>query len=135
MKHIQFVAIFAFLSATLAYAESEPPRPITDGNSLFEGLRLMKSAQSGVRISQKQGEEAVAAMSFLQGFLGGCGVWQAMGNGMPFRLPKEGLGPMQWIRVVDKYLGDHPERLQEKADLLCILALRDNFPNPDYTGP
>src|SRR6266404_4265596 len=101
MKHIQLLILLT-LSTTFAYAES--PRPVTDGNSLYEGLRLMKNAQGGVKISQKEGEEAIAAMSFLQGFLGGFGVWEAMGTGMPFKLPKEGLGPTQWIGVMEKYL-------------------------------
>ena len=34
----------------------------------------------------------------------------------------------QWVRVVHRYLQDHPERLHEPDVLLAMMALRETFP-------
>jgi hypothetical protein len=109
---------------------------ITDGNSLSEGLRLFYKGADRGELTRGESESAFAAISYLGGFLGGCGIWQVESqHNAPFQLPKEGLGTMQFAKIVNKYLQDHPDRLHIKAEFLLYLALRDSFPNGKYTEP
>jgi Ssp1 endopeptidase immunity protein Rap1a len=41
--------------------------------------------------------------------------------------------PIQAIKIVQKWLNDHPEELHAPADALCFLALAKAFPNPDFS--
>jgi Rap1a immunity proteins len=131
---MKLLLVFAFLSAATACG-GESGFPITDGNSLSEGLRLWKKLDAHGNLSSTEVASAFHAVGYLEGFLGGCGTWYALGSNTPFKLPKEGLGPQQFVKIVDKYLSDHPDRLHLMVDGLLFLALRDSFPNRDYIEP
>src|SRR5437016_6045481 len=110
-----------------AFAEENP---ITDGNSLSDGLRLMEKAlSSGPDVTASELREAERAMAYIQGFLGACLVWQTHDKNSPVQLPKS-IKATQVIRVIQKWLNDHPEDLHSPANALCFEAIAKAFPNP-----
>ena len=130
MKPLTFCGLL--LLTTLVKADV---KPISDGNALSEGLRPLNKAIGGGKLTANEETTAMVTASYVDGFFRACGLWQVYSSNVPFKLPKEGVTQPQFIKIVDKYLNDHPERLHEQATLLLFLALRDNFPNPAYVQP
>jgi hypothetical protein len=127
MKKVLFALVF-LLMVTISEGAIHP---ISDGNSLSEGLRLLNNEKTTV----SEDQTGLVAMSYVQGFLHGCAVSWSANRNLPFTFPKEGLGTQQFLKIVQKYLNHHPDRLHERAEFLLFLALRDSFPNPEYKEP
>jgi Ssp1 endopeptidase immunity protein Rap1a len=125
-----FLFAFAFIVSVSQAAE-----PVTDGNSLAEGLRLLDKSVGGSELTSSEVNSAYVSASYVDGFLDGCGVSWAANENLPFQWPKEGLKPSQFLKIVEKYIKDHPERLHLKAKFFLFLALRDSFPNHEYKAP
>lgn len=56
------------------------------------------------------------------------GIVQGIGDVSPLACPTEGVKVMQEIRVVVKYLQDHPEKLNLRGSELISSALSQAFP-------
>jgi len=108
---------------------------IKDGNSLAEGLRLFDSVRDAKPLTSEQTCAGFSAASYVNGFLGAGVTWETLGTNSPFRLPKTGVETIQAIKIVQKFLNDHPEELHAPADGICFIALARAFPNPDFQQP
>jgi hypothetical protein len=122
------VASAFLLIAPLAHSQTAV---ITDGNSLAAGLESFKRATAGGSVTAKQADAAIAAVSYVHGFLGACAEWQLEEKTSPFQLPTTGVSPIQAVKIVEKFLTDHPEDLHGPADALCFVAFAKAFPNPN----
>jgi len=112
-----------------AFAKASAWLAFTDGNSLSEGIRLYEKALAGSPLTPEEERAASSAVGYMQGFLGGCAVWATFDkDNCPIRLPKEGVTTPQAIKIVEKFLNDHPEDLHSVADGLCYVALAKAFP-------
>jgi hypothetical protein len=110
--------------------------PYKDGNDL---LQQCKVAVRFIDEPKNETTEAVGegyyCIGLVRGVLDTVDVWQfadkALKNkvspGRPC-LPEESLKNIQAVRIVVKWLNEHPEQLHNGASLLVLVALRDAFP-------
>lgn len=107
---------------------------VTNGLSLAEGLRLSRKIGTEGNLTDFETKRAFCAVSFVVGFYAGCSVWRNYGSDTPCLLP-DNVNALQFQKIVEKWLLDHPESLHKNAGYLMMLALRDAFPNPSYRRP
>lgn len=115
-------------TALVAVLACLQPAPATaDGNM------LLQRCQTVLRTEERGGGPAsnadAMASTFCFGYINGVLDFQssARKDVAYFCLP-EGASRMQALRVVVKFLTDHPERLHEHEVNLVIFALREAFP-------
>ena len=108
---------------------------IKDGNELSDALSLWKKAQVGGSLSAGEQSKTAYVLGYLGGFLHSAASWEAFGENAPFRFPKGGIDESQFLKMVDKFLNEHPQRLHEIADGLLLVVLRESFPNPAFKAP
>jgi Ssp1 endopeptidase immunity protein Rap1a len=106
-----------------------------DGNQLLRAcalaMHLIDSPQAEIQALEKpqQALEAGYCLGLLRGLANMNMVWQdhTKDTSMFFCLPTESTTG-QWMRVVVKYLQEHPERLHEDDITLARLAFTSAFP-------
>ena len=78
----------------------------------------------------------IAVLNYLAGFRS-CAILteHATGGNAPFLLPKENFSVFQVVRVVDKYIADHPERMNDPPGVIVSNALNQGFPNKAFKKP
>jgi Rap1a immunity proteins len=76
-----------------------------------------------------------AVLNYLKGF-GDCSVITEASTkaSCPFLLPKEN-DANQLVRVVDKYIADHPEKLNDPPGIIVWNAFVQAFPNKGFKQP
>jgi hypothetical protein len=130
MKRLLPSVLFVFAACTL-FAE-ERGGVVTDGNSLVEGIRVLRKAESGAKLTGNEDMMMAATVGYLQRFLGCSVAWSAVDKASPIKLPEKGIPIIQLCSVVDKYLSQNPGKLHESAYLLVFVAMMESFPNPLY---
>ena len=127
MKVLATLATAVLLLVGISSVLSVPGQDPTDGNSLARVLWAIDHESSGLTAAQKL--DYLAGTSYLTGFLDACCIAQQVKVDQGFKLPN-GISVLQFAKLVEKYLNQHPERLHLTARELCYMALRDSFPNP-----
>ncbi len=103
----------------------------TDGNSLLE------QCNDAIRIYDGKGlyvpEAGLAKSTFCGGYVTGFidvnnAHWKVDNLKTNYICPPDQIHPIQIIRVVHKYLKDHPEDLHEYRGILVFRALKQAFP-------
>ncbi len=103
---------------------------LRDGNSLLKACETALKPSSAMTTAQLMSGQHL--MGYLDGFVRGmaaCGGYHgelrpARGNfDVPVNVTME-----QKLRVIRKWLEDHPNQLNEDADSLIFLSLREAFP-------
>lgn len=124
MRH--FVLLALILSG-VAFAED-------DGNKLLERCRDVQVVLDGGRVGL-DGKPTDAG--FCMGYIGGVkdGLWSAQimaekqgASGTGVCLPRLSIEHGQAVRVVLKWLKDHPNRLHENSVVLTLSAFQEAFP-------
>ena len=100
-----------------------------DGSDLLPMCQAGVELQDGKNISASRMVDASHCMIYLTGFLDGFTMGQVAGAVEVFCFP-EGVNAGQMVRVVTKWLQDHPARLYEPAYGLVFTAVRDAFACP-----
>lgn len=133
MKALSTLVVGPILLLVLLY--SATAAPVQDGNRLLRActlaMRFMDSPQAQEQALGKphQALEAGYCLGLLRGLTNMNMVWQQYTKdaSMFFCVPPESKTG-QWMRVVVKYLQEHPERLHEEDIALASLALTSAFP-------
>jgi len=122
---IVVAALVWMLASGCALAE------VTDGNQLLENCRLL------IKIIDQDNISPTAA-DYVKG--GRCvGMVEGVRNTMGYLnnlvpkdykvcFPKSGIQNNQAVRIVEKYLRDHPEQLNDDQTLLTMLAFKVAYP-------
>jgi hypothetical protein len=98
-----------------------------DGGDFLTMCQAGVELQDGKNISAGRMVDASHCMNYLTGFLDGFAMGQlAPGATEVFCFP-EGVNAGQMVRVVAKWLLDHPARLHEPAYGLVFVAIRESF--------
>ncbi len=97
---------------------------ITDGNSLLERCELVLK-------QNPNGEEGLLVMhlaAYLSGFTDGVIASAGLqGQEVPYNIPGN-VSLLQQVRIIKKWLEDHPKDLNKDPRLLIWTALRDAYP-------
>ncbi|MGC9323879.1 MAG: Rap1a/Tai family immunity protein [Desulfomonilia bacterium] len=100
----------------------------------FAGLtgdELLQECSGALSSGDPKDLEDSACMDYIAGFLDSYAVvTSSYPNAALFCLPKEGISDHQTIRIVVKWLEEHPEKLHLNAGKLITEALQDAFPCP-----
>ena len=119
-KEFYLALVFYVITGT-AYA--------SDGNEfLLQCKALIKVAEGGASISQKEHDGALVCASYLDGFLGSHAIEDVRNSKPLYCIPAEGLKIGQVARIVIKYLEDNPAKLHEDARLAVGISLMGSFP-------
>jgi hypothetical protein len=78
-------------------------------------------------LSRDQGYDALQCMHYVAGFLDGYDIASAVEKGKPFLCLPHDSNIGQIVRVVVKWLRDHPEKLNQAASVCVFEALGDAF--------
>jgi len=105
------------------------------GWSGMDGNDLLPMCQTGIEISDGNGKNVSASRSidaihcsiYIQGFLDGIAVAQVAPGATKILCFPEGVNGLQMVRVVVKWLQDHPARLHEPAYSCVFAAVHDAF--------
>jgi len=125
-----FLAIFSF--ACICQAEAFE-WTITDGNSLIEGLKIIKRMNAHENLTDGEIKVAYLTGGYLRGFSDSSLQWSQIDQNSLFKLPKHGIPLPQFVQVIEKFLTDNtgkPQLLQLPADGIILAALVEDFPNP-----
>jgi hypothetical protein len=112
---VGFLGIVMFISASVA-AQSKL-------GGFQNGTTLLANCAHAARIDVDPAADLPSEDGFCVGYI--FGVDDATGRD---HCRPEGTTLIQNVRVVVKYLNDHPEKLHEKASTLILQAFRDAFP-------
>ncbi len=124
-------AVLLLLSNTVV-----SPQQRNDGNELLVQCKAaLKFVESQDHVSASEGEKGMYCLGLVRGTIDTVSLWQEsdtvfknrVSPGRPC-LPSSELQTSQGVRVVVKWLNDHPEKLHHDPSLLVINALRDGFP-------
>ncbi len=98
-----------------------------NGNEL---LNQCKKAEYGMETSTYNANEpeGIRCIGFVNGIYSTMQVAAIDPKFLNACFPESGLSTQQAIRIVTKYLNDHPEKLHEPDCILSIMALKDAFP-------
>jgi len=134
-RNLIALLMLAFAVAAIA---GPPSGVIGDSNDLAKGARLVVRYLDGDKsvLDDKESLESVRAMqNYLKGF-GDCNVITEASTkaSCPFLLPKEN-DANQLVRVVDKYIADHPEKMNDPPGIIVWNAFVQAFPNKDFKQP
>jgi len=105
------------------------------GNDLLPMCQAGIDRANGKTISTNMIPDAVRCLSYIQGFIDGFAVRDNVEEGMkPTLCFPDGATGGQMVRIVTKWLEDHPARLHEPAWGLIFLAMQESF-ICRYPGP
>ncbi len=100
-----------------------------DGNEFLRDAKLFIRYSNGEKLSQLEMDTVTYIVGYVLGFLDGKEMGDIKGTSTPtYCLPKSGVKDGQVIRILAKYLEDHPSKLHLSGRVLLLLALEEAFP-------
>ena len=133
-----FAGTILFFTPTPIESRKSSTNP-TQGQSaaeLSDGNALLRDCTSALRVADgtpsKSPDDLSGAMyctGYVAGFVDAHVLTVGLNSGkMVFCQPPSGIRVDQDIRIIIKYLQDHPEKLHESGRILVMMALRSAFP-------
>lgn len=117
---------FLCISSAFAAVERDKGWSELTGNDLLASCQLGVGVLNGRDIPKGKEVDAVQCAYYIEGFLDGLSVRDINSPHEMFCFPA-GVTTAQMIRVITKWLEDHPARLHEPAFGLTFLAVQDSF--------
>lgn len=131
MKSLVFALLLMGVVGTASAGQGDQ---ITDGHSLKRCLDLMEKANNGDELAVKDQVLVGYGLGFFKGFSDANALTLSIGVQFPFKVPGN-VSFIQSALAVKKYVDSHPEILNLQAALVVALALKEEYPNPDYKPP
>jgi len=101
------------------------------GTDLVNACGAAVRALDGTQLSANESEQALWCGAYMSGLVDGFGVSPPGVNGRQVLcLPEQGIDNGQAIRIVTKWLREHPEHLHESGRMEAMIALTKAFPCP-----
>ncbi len=101
------------------------------GNALLEHVHAAMKLFEDKPLTQEEGVKASELAGYLAAFYDMAQLGEATGANFKFKLRLD-IPLSQTVRILDKYLRAHPERLHLPTALLVEDAYAEAFPNPSY---
>ncbi|WP_439672890.1 Rap1a/Tai family immunity protein (plasmid) [Cupriavidus necator] len=119
---------FIVLLLSLASGAAMSASTITGGDLLRMCGATVKH-QDGVEISAQESSEAIWCIGYVNGFLDAVGMTPPKFQGkQAICLPPSGITNDQAIRLLVKWLREHPEGLHQSGRMEALIALSKTFP-------
>jgi len=131
MKRVLLVLFCLFLPWM---SSAEGPRIMATGNDLLEHVQAAMKLFDGKPLTHEEGVNASELAGYLAAFYDMAQLGEATGANFKFKLRLD-IPLSQTVRILDKYLRAHPERLHLPSALLVEDAYAEVFPNPNYKSP
>ncbi len=123
--------MFSFLSvmATIVAAHSSPSSPPIgpDGSELLRSCGAAVRLADGAKLQAEDDARAVWCIGYVSGMLDALAVMNWKGGSARVCLPANGLENNQAIRIIVKYLREHPEQLHESGRVSVVAAIGGAF--------
>jgi hypothetical protein len=120
--------IHALTLAALLFVPSAFAAPTT-GVQILQACGSAVKQQDGAQISMQESIESIWCIGYLGGLLDGFGMSPPKINGRQVLcLPEQGITNDQLVRLVTKWLREHPENLHESGRMEALIALSKAFP-------
>lgn len=118
-----------FLAFSLCLILSSPAKAIDTGAELLRACSAVVKQADGLKISEEEGVLSVYCLGYVSGFTDSVRLTSHFYKPRDPKicLPEKGASNEQLIRVVTKWLKDHPENLHGSARLEVMLALENTF--------
>jgi len=110
------------ITTALVFSASEP-----DGTELLRACTAAVNQADGVEVTTEQSIESVWCIGYVSGLLDGLAVMGWKGGSTRVCIPQSGIDNEQAIRIVVKYLREHPEGLHRSARSLAVAAIGGAF--------
>jgi hypothetical protein len=119
------LTLAAFLGFTGVISADQQEDHDASGNGLLEDCKAFLDDDSPHRV--RAGE----CIGYISGLTSMHDIYsQLSANGRLFCIPSDGVERGQVVRIVVKFLEDHPEKLHESKAFLAINAMKSAFPCP-----
>ena len=122
---IVIAALILFGGACSVIAETADRQP--DGNTLLNDCTAAVRLADGDEVTPPENLDAIYCLGMIQGISLADEIHGAAGHQRFFCPPQEAQ-TRQLVRVVVKWLNEHPKRLHEIDGVLIVLALSRGFP-------
>ena len=127
----KITAIVIFLVARLAYGGD---LIVDDGMSLKRFAMVMEKVTKGEKLTDREDCLMANGSGYLIGFIEACSYGKAMGASFPQMIPAN-VSVGQLAIMIDKFLSEHPEKLNESAIEIVGEVTAKAFPNPKFKAP
>ena len=122
-----FVSFYMLSTPTDAAVEHANGWSGLDGNAMLPACQAAIELADGKKLSDSRAADAIRCLGYVTGFLDGFGARDnAPGSSAVLCFP-EGVNSFQMVRVVTKWLQDHPARLHEPAWSCVFAAVHEGF--------
>ena len=103
--------------------------PVTgpDGSELLRACTATVRQADGATLNAEDAARSVWCVGYVGGFLDGLAVMNWRGGASPVCLPQNGIENEQAVRIVVKYLRNHPEQLHESGRIAVVVAIGEAF--------
>lgn len=125
MRASVILAFFVFSYPLLASAKA-----IDTGAELLRACSAAVKTADGLQISEEDAALSIYCLGYVSGFTDSVRLTSHFYKPRDPKicLPEKGTSNNQLIRVVTKWLKDHPENLHESARMEVLLAFQNTFP-------
>ena len=118
----------AFLLLIIVLAFSGLSAQSDTGMDLLRACNAIINAEEGNEVSMEDQLFLLLWTGYLAGFNDAALLLNSVVSHGIYCLPPAGIVNDQMVRVVKKYLDEHPEELHQSARILILFALREAFP-------
>lgn len=133
MRVKSLAVLFVVICSPLVFAQQPQEFPATSGNAFVRTCSVIdKEAEKKTSVLEMQ--DVAVCLGYVRGVTDGISNEVAYASAItnqeppsPFCLPEKSTNG-QLVRIVLKYIGNHPEEAHETTTLLIIAALKDAFP-------
>lgn len=116
------------LPIVMAVAVLSVETPGPDGMQLLRACTAALDQVDRKGVAADQMVQGIWCMGYLSGLLDGLAVMSWKGGAIRVCMPERGVENEQALRIVVKYLREHPESLHESARSLAVSAIAEAFP-------
>jgi len=119
--------LLALIFVMLGFSQNAAASP--DGASLLRACNASNKQEDGIEVSDEEAAYALWCSGYVAGYLDGFQISSSTkGAGEKLCLPNAGITNDQAIRVITRWLKDHPETLHQSGRVEILRALASAFP-------
>jgi Rap1a immunity proteins len=124
---MRVIALFGFIA--IFYTVQPAAAAAFTGADLLGRCEAAEKSMDGGNVSAKESLDAMWCMGYISGLLDGFGIGDyRIGEEKAACPPEDGVTRIQALKVVNKWLREHPDAMQKSGRRGAILALTSAYP-------